>query len=124
MALPPTSRLPGPKALVILHTNAGTASRLDTKRVYKPNIPLNWSCLDSGLRTGLTRRTATMAVMMCGTDKICGPMFRYVDLEKPIALRHPLRKIRQVVNDPLASLDRKSWRSASISVVHRARQNG
>ena len=32
-------------------------------------------------------------------------MFSYVDLEERIPARHPLRKIRQVVNDALASLD-------------------
>ena len=34
-----------------------------------------------------------------------GPLFSYVDLEARIPARHPLRKIRQVVNDALASLD-------------------
>ena len=34
-----------------------------------------------------------------------GSLFSYVDLEERIPARHPLRKIRQVVNDALASLD-------------------
>ena len=34
-----------------------------------------------------------------------GTLFSYVDLEERIPLRHPLRKIRQVVNDALGSLD-------------------
>jgi transposase len=42
---------------------------------------------------------------MRGTDKASGSLFSYVDLEERIPLQHPLRKIRQVVNDALASLD-------------------
>jgi transposase len=43
--------------------------------------------------------------MMRGTDEKSGSLFSYVDLEERIPARHPLRKIRQVVNDALASLD-------------------
>ena len=43
--------------------------------------------------------------MMRGTDRATGLLFSYVDLEERIPLRHPLWKIRQVVNDALASLD-------------------
>jgi transposase len=43
--------------------------------------------------------------MMRGTDNTSGSLFSYVDLEERIPARHPLRKIRQVVNDALASLD-------------------
>lgn len=43
--------------------------------------------------------------MMRGTDETSGSLFSYVDLEARIPARHPLRKIRQVVNDALASLD-------------------
>lgn len=42
---------------------------------------------------------------MRGTDETSGALFSYVDLEERIPPRHPLRKIRQVVNDALASLD-------------------
>ena len=42
---------------------------------------------------------------MRGRDKTSGSLFSYVDLEERIPPRHPLRKIRQVVNDALASLD-------------------
>ncbi len=42
---------------------------------------------------------------MRGTDEKNGSLFSYVDLEERIPARHPLRKIRQVVNDALASLD-------------------
>ena len=47
----------------------------------------------------------TAGVMMRGTDEASGSLFSYVDLEARIPARHPLRKIRQVVNDALASLD-------------------
>jgi len=42
---------------------------------------------------------------MRGTDEAAGSLFSYVDLEERIPARHPLRKVRQVVNDALASLD-------------------
>jgi len=38
-------------------------------------------------------------------DMTSGSLFSYVDLEERIPAQHPLRKIRQVVNDALASLD-------------------
>jgi len=44
-------------------------------------------------------------VKMRGTDETSGSLFSYVDLEERIPARHPLRKIRQVVNDALTSLD-------------------
>jgi transposase len=43
--------------------------------------------------------------MMRGTDGASGSLFSYVDLEARVPARHPLRKIRQVVNEALASLD-------------------
>lgn len=43
--------------------------------------------------------------MMRGTDEASGSLFSFVDLEERIPARHPLRKMRQVVNDALASLD-------------------
>ena len=42
---------------------------------------------------------------MRGTDETSGSLFSYVDVEERIPVQHPLRKIRQVVNDALASLD-------------------
>ena len=42
---------------------------------------------------------------MRGMDRKSGSLFSYVDLEDRIPVKHPLRKIRQVVNDALASLD-------------------
>ena len=38
-------------------------------------------------------------------DEASGSLFSYVDLEVRIPARHPLRKIRDVVNDALARLD-------------------
>jgi len=46
-----------------------------------------------------------VGVMMRGMDEASGSLFSYVDLEERIPPRHPLRKIRRVVNDALASLD-------------------
>ena len=43
--------------------------------------------------------------MMRGTDEASGSLFSYVDLEERIPVGHPLRKIRQVGNEALASLD-------------------
>uniref|UniRef100_UPI0037C56344 transposase n=1 Tax=Paracoccus mutanolyticus TaxID=1499308 RepID=UPI0037C56344 len=42
---------------------------------------------------------------MRGADETSGSLFSYVDLEDRIPAQHPLRKIRQVVSDALASLD-------------------
>lgn len=42
---------------------------------------------------------------MRGTDDASGSLFSYADLEDRIPVRHPLRKIRQVLNEALASLD-------------------
>lgn len=42
---------------------------------------------------------------MRGTDETSGALFSYVDLEARVPANHPLRKIRQIVNDALASLD-------------------
>ena len=42
---------------------------------------------------------------MRGTDEVTGSLFSYVDLEERIPARHPLRKVRRIVNDALVSLD-------------------
>jgi transposase len=42
---------------------------------------------------------------MRGSDKTSGSLFSYVDVEARISMRHPLRTIRQIVNEVLASLD-------------------
>jgi transposase len=44
-------------------------------------------------------------VKIGGTDEVSGLLFSYVDLDERIPARHPLRKIRLVVNEALASLD-------------------
>ena len=43
---------------------------------------------------------------MRGCDRQSGSLFSYVDLEKRIRPDHPLRTIRRLVDDALASLDR------------------
>jgi aromatic ring hydroxylase len=42
---------------------------------------------------------------MRGSDTRSGELFSYIDLEQRVPAKHPLRKIRQLVNDVLVSLD-------------------
>ena len=42
---------------------------------------------------------------MRGSDTRTGELFSYVDLEKRVPARHPLRLVRGIVNDVLAALD-------------------
>ncbi len=42
---------------------------------------------------------------MRGQDSRSGPLFSYVDLEQRVRPDHPLRTIRTLVNEALASLD-------------------
>jgi len=42
---------------------------------------------------------------MRGADERTGALFSSVDLEERVPAKHPLRKIRQIVNDALATLD-------------------
>ena len=42
---------------------------------------------------------------MRGSDERTGSLFSFVDLEERVPAKHPLRKIRQIVNDALATLD-------------------
>jgi len=44
-------------------------------------------------------------VTLRGTDEASGSLFSFVDLADQIPVIHPLRKIRRVVNEALASLD-------------------
>jgi len=44
-------------------------------------------------------------VAMRGSDNVTGSLFGSVDLEERISARHPLSKIRAVVNDALHFLD-------------------
>ncbi len=41
---------------------------------------------------------------MRGSDTVCGALFSYVDLEKRVRAGHPLRVIREIANDALATL--------------------
>ena len=51
---------------------------------------------------------------MRGADERTGSLFSFVDLEDRVPQRHPLRKIRQIVNDALASLDADFARHYSV----------
>jgi len=42
---------------------------------------------------------------MRGSDKASGPLFSYVDLDARVPAAHPLRTIREIVNEVLVSLD-------------------
>jgi transposase len=42
---------------------------------------------------------------MRGSDERTGSLFSFVDLEARVPKRHPLRKIRQIVNEAVAALD-------------------
>jgi transposase len=42
---------------------------------------------------------------MRGSDVRTGELFSYVDLEKRVPAKHPLRLVRGVVNDVVAALD-------------------
>ena len=44
---------------------------------------------------------------MRGWDTQTGELFSYVDLEKRVPAKHPLRLVREVVNEVLAALDRE-----------------
>jgi transposase len=50
---------------------------------------------------GLAKQGAGMR----GSDKTSGSLFSYVDVEARIPAKHPLRTIRRIVNEVLASLD-------------------
>ncbi|ARN82422.1 IS5 family transposase [Methylocystis bryophila] len=44
---------------------------------------------------------------MRGGDARCGALFSYVDLEARVGKRHPLRAIRQLVNEALAAIEKE-----------------
>ena len=44
---------------------------------------------------------------MRGGDARSGALFSYVDLEARVGKNHPLRAIRQLVNEALASLEKE-----------------
>ena len=45
---------------------------------------------------------------MRGQDQTSGTLFSYIDLEDRVPANHPLRTIREIVNDVLASLSSDS----------------
>ena len=61
---------------------------------------------------------------MRGSDTRSGELFSYVDLEQRVPVKHPLRKIRQLVNDVLASLDGDFALIYSAHGVTRSRPSG
>lgn len=60
---------------------------------------------------------------MRGTDETSGSLFSYADLEERIPARHPLRKMRQVVNDALVSLDAEFVALYTDSVAPRSHRS-
>ena len=61
---------------------------------------------------------------MRGSDTRSGELFTYVDLEQRVPAKHPLRKIRQLVNDVLVSLDAEFAKLYRHSGVNRSRRSG
>ena len=61
---------------------------------------------------------------MRGSDKTSGSLFSYVDVEARIPARHPLRTIRQIVNEALASLDGEFAKLYEDTGRNRSRRNG
>jgi hypothetical protein len=56
---------------------------------------------------------------MRGSDTRSGELFSYVDLEKRVPAKHPLRLVRSVVNDILTALDgdfAKAYSTANTSL--------
>ena len=51
---------------------------------------------------------------MRGSDERMGELFSYVDLEKRVPAKHPLRLVRGVVNEVLAALDSEPSRRRPI----------
>ena len=47
----------------------------------------------------------TMGGMMRGTDEASGSLFGHADLAERVPSGHPLRTLRRIVNDAMASLD-------------------
>ena len=58
---------------------------------------------------------------MRGGDVRTGELFSYVDLEDRVRRNHPLRAIRQIVNDALALLEREFAALYSPIGRHRSR---
>jgi len=82
----------------------GIAGRITVVRAHESRV-LKKSALDAVCGTWFTLCTATAEVHLRGTDETIGLLFCHVDLEARIPINHPLRKIRQMVNEALAGLD-------------------
>ena len=54
---------------------------------------------------------------MRGTDKISGSLFSYVDIEDRIPARHPLRQVKRIVDEALASLDAEADKPTEQQIV-------
>ena len=52
---------------------------------------------------------------MRGSDATSGSLFSYVDLEARVPAKHPLRVIREIVNDVLAGLDAEFRRGSTTA---------
>jgi len=61
---------------------------------------------------------------MRGSDERTGELFSYVDLEKRVPAKHPLRLVRGVVNEVLAALDRDFSRLMRLAVGLRSHLSG
>jgi hypothetical protein len=61
---------------------------------------------------------------MRGSHERTGELFSYVDLEKRVPAKHPLRLVRGVVNEVLAALDRDFSKAYSIAVGLRSHLSG
>ena len=57
---------------------------------------------------------------MRGSDKQTGSLFSYVNLEERVPARHPLRKIKGVVDAALVSLDAEFGRCTRARGVRRS----
>ena len=53
---------------------------------------------------------------MRGSDTRSGELFSYVDLEKRVPAKHPLRFVRSVVNDILTALDGDFAKAYAVEV--------
>ncbi len=54
---------------------------------------------------------------MRGSDERTGELFSYVDLEKRVPAKHPLRLVRVVVNEVLSRLDGDFAKAYSYCII-------
>ena len=60
---------------------------------------------------------------MRGSDETSGSLFSYVDLEDRVPAGHPLRVIREIVNDALAEFDAEFARLMRAGAAPRLRRS-